>query len=46
MTRDAHEPLLIIGGEGDHIVPWSLNQKNYSGLLPWLSLFSRARSSV
>jgi pimeloyl-ACP methyl ester carboxylesterase len=24
-----HEPLLIIGGEEDHIVPWSLNQKNY-----------------
>jgi pimeloyl-ACP methyl ester carboxylesterase len=24
-----HAPLLIIGGERDHIVPWRLNQKNF-----------------
>ncbi|MBT9556242.1 MAG: alpha/beta fold hydrolase [Myxococcales bacterium] len=25
----AHAPLLIIGGERDHIVPWQLNEKNF-----------------
>ncbi len=24
-----HAPLLLIGGEQDHIVPWSLNEKNF-----------------
>ena len=24
-----HEPLLFIGGERDHIVPWELNEKNF-----------------